>query len=186
MKKNILLLAVICFSCNVKEEFKTITIEKKYSLSIPDNLEKATKLNDDASLQYQDLFNEYYVIAIDEPKESFSNAIIKSNSDITPNLEGYYNLITTSLPEKLKNCKLYDQKTNTINGKRVKIFSASGTIEDFDVFYRYAIVEGHADYYQIMLWTEKSKESKYKELMEKTILSFKEIGNNNAEKLFQK
>lgn len=185
MKKNILLLIVICLSCNLKEEFKTVTVHGKYTISIPDNLELATDLNSDASLQYQDLLNEFYIIAIDESKESFSSAITLSGSSITTDFEGYYNIMVTTLPQNLKNCKMYDHKSTTIHGRKAKIFSASGTIENFDVFYRYAIVEGQKNYYQIMLWTEKTKEDQYKALMDKTILSFKEIGNKNADKLFK-
>lgn len=186
MKKITALLVLLCFSCNVKEEFKTITVKNKYSVSIPENLDEATNLNEDASFQYQNLINEYYVIVIDEPKASFHNAIIENAADITPNLEGYYNTITRHLKDNIKNFKLYDVKSTVINSKKAKVFSISGKVEGYDVFYKYAIIEGKSDYYQIMSWTEKSKEAEYSNSMETTINSFKELGNSGDEKLFKK
>jgi hypothetical protein len=86
MKKTILLLAFIAFSCDVKEEFKTITIPNQFSLDIPNSFEKVNNLNEAATLQYQNALKEFYVIVMDESKETFDNAVITNQVDMTPDL----------------------------------------------------------------------------------------------------
>jgi hypothetical protein len=183
MKKAILLIALFCLSCNVKEEFKTVTIANKYSIDIPNSFEKVGNLNDEASLQYQNALKEFYVIVIDESKESFNKAIFENQSDITPDLEGYYKAIQFNLTEAIKDKKLFEEKTTSINGRKAKVFSVTGNVEGYDIFYRYAIIEGKSNYYQIMLWTEKKKETNYKEMMNRSINSFKEL--NQHDKLYK-
>ncbi|MBP6557265.1 MAG: hypothetical protein KA213_02795 [Flavobacterium sp.] len=183
MKKIIPLLVLFCLSCNIKEEFKTVTIANKYSIDIPNSFEKVDNLNDEASLQYQNALKEFYVIVIDESKESFKEAVLENHADITPNLEGYYKAIQLNLTEAIKDMKLFEEKTTAINGRKAKVFSVTGNVEGYDIFYRYAIVEGKSYYYQIMLWTEKKKEANYKEMMNTSINSFKEL--NQHDKLYK-
>ena len=183
MKKIVLLLLLVCISCNTASELKTITIPNKYSIDIPENMEKTNNLNDDASLQYQNLIGEFYIIVIDETKESFHNAIVENAVDISTDLEGYYSVVRTNFMESVKGLKVSDEKDTTINGKKAKLFSITGNVQGFDVFYRYAIVEGKSNYYQIMLWTEQSKQKNYTETINKVINSYKEVGTN--EKLYK-
>jgi hypothetical protein len=175
MKKTLLLLVLVAFSCDVKEEFKTITISDKYSLDIPDSFVKADNLNDEASLQYQNALKEFYVIVMSEPKEDFDNAIALYQVDMTPDLDGYYKAIQLNLKNAIKNIKIFNEKNTEINGRKAKIFSITGNVEGYDIFYRYAIVQGKKDYYQIMLWTEKKNGNSYLSAMDRSIHSFKEL-----------
>ena len=168
-------MALVVISCDVKEEFKTITIADKYSLDIPDSFEKVDNLNDDASLQYQNAFKEFYVIVMDEPKETFDTAVTTNDVDMTPDLEGYYKSIQLNLKNAIKNIKIFNEKNTEINGRKAKIFSVTGNVEGYDIFYRYALVEGKKEYYQIMLWTEQKKGESYLETMNQSINSFKEL-----------
>jgi hypothetical protein len=175
MKKILLLLILTAFSCDVKEEFKTITISDKYSLDIPESFEKANNLNDEASLQYQNSFKEFYVIVMDEPKATFDSAVVYNDVDMTPDLEGYYKAIQVNLKNAIKKIKIFDQKNTEINGRKTKIFSVTGNVEGYDIFYRYAIIQGKKDYYQIMLWTEQKNGDQYLATMDQSIHSFKEL-----------
>ncbi|WP_412476988.1 hypothetical protein [Flavobacterium sp. TBRC 19031] len=175
MKKTLLLLVLVAFSCDVKEEFKTITISDKYSLDIPDSFEKADNLNDEASLQYQNALKEFYVIVMDEPKETFDTAVTQYQVDMTPDLEGYYKAIQLNLKNAIKNIKIFNEKNTEINGRKAKIFSITGNVEGYDIFYRYALVQGKKDYYQIMLWTEQKNGDHYLSTMDQSINSFKEL-----------
>ncbi|PUU68730.1 hypothetical protein DBB36_17300 [Flavobacterium sp. WLB] len=79
MKKIISLLFLVALSScdqnHSNEKFEKKTVENKYSLSVPESLGVTTELNDQASLQLQNQFDEFYVIVIDELKSDFLNAI---------------------------------------------------------------------------------------------------------------
>jgi hypothetical protein len=77
--KVLLFVLALLTSCGLKfnEEKSAAEVELQqitggdYSLGIPTYMTKATTLNDEASLQFQNLFKETYVIVIDENKEKF-------------------------------------------------------------------------------------------------------------------
>ena len=94
---------------------------------------------------------------------------------MTPDLEGYYKAIQLNLKNAIKNIKIFNEKNTEINGRKAKIFSVTGNVEGYDIFYRYALVEGKKEYYQIMLWTEQKKGESYLETMNQSINSFKEL-----------
>lgn len=53
----------------------TVTVKDLYSIDIPTALTKTYDLNEEASLQYENISDEYYVIAIDENKQEFFDAV---------------------------------------------------------------------------------------------------------------
>ena len=53
------------------DDFKKVEINHEYQVSIPKYMRKTNSLNDDASLQCQNIFKETYLIIIDEPKDEF-------------------------------------------------------------------------------------------------------------------
>lgn len=187
MKKIIsLLFLVVLSSCDQNhsnEKFEKKTVENKYSLSVPENLGVTTELNNEASLQLQNQFDEFYVIVIDELKTDFVNAVENNLLNTTPDLDGYYNATLNNLKKSgLKDFKLYDVKKKKINSSSAIVFSVSGITDGFNVFYRFAIVQGKDRYYQIMSWTEASKEKQYTERMNRILDSFnvKEAGYSKS------
>src|SRR5688572_26412269 len=83
-KISICALSVILSSCvlnlfkdekkEAKTELETVTVEGNYSMGVPKFMTQAKSLNDEASLQYQNIFKETYVIVIDENKQEFIDA----------------------------------------------------------------------------------------------------------------
>jgi hypothetical protein len=176
MKKIILLLVVfLSFSCEQKKEHETITIKKKYSVVLPSKFEKVNNLNEEASLQYQYLPEEFYVIVIDEPKTAFEAAMKSNGSGLNGNLEDYYNIVKTNFEGFLENLKIYDEKRTTINGNKAVVFSVSGEFQGMGIFYRYALIQGKSDFFQVMVWTEKARETKLKPNMDSIIQSFRTL-----------
>lgn len=164
MKKIIpLLLLIVFYSCDqvpANEKFDKKTVENKYSISVPENLGVTTELNKEASLQLQNPLDEFYVIVIDESSSDFVNAIENNLLNATPDLDGYYNATLSHLKKAdIKNFKIYDIKKKKINSSNAIVFSISGSSDGFDIFYRFAIVQGKERYYQIMSWTESRKEN---------------------------
>lgn len=176
MKKIISLLFILTlFSCSQNtqnEKLEKKTVDNKYSLYVPESLSATTELNDVASLQLQNQFENFYVIVIDESKKDFLQAVGNNVLNVTPDLDGYYSVITNHFKQAVKDYKLYDIKKKKINGANAIVFSMSGVNDNTTIFYRYAIIKGSERYYQVMIWTTGSKEKEYAERMNKIIDSF--------------
>nr|WP_199002121.1 hypothetical protein [Flavobacterium sp. ASV13] len=187
MKNFILLLSLLLLSsCNQSpsdEEYEKKMVENKFSILIPESLEATNSLNDVASMQFQNLNEDFYIIVIDETKTDFANAIQNNSSNITPDLEGYYNIILNHFKKVTpKDFKVYNIEKKKINASNAIVFSMSGINNNYPIFYRYAIIEGNQRYYQIMSWTSIPQEKKYTKRMNKMIESFsvEEINSSKA------
>src|SRR5690606_23595679 len=98
--RNILLLIVLGFytiSCQNSNTFETINV-KDYSVDIPTSLSKTENLNQEASLQYQNLLKELYIIVIDESKKQVERAIKDNGLDqmYSNDFKGYVELMSTN------------------------------------------------------------------------------------------
>tara|TARA_B110000977_G_scaffold19135_1_gene23073 strand:+ start:560 stop:1144 length:585 start_codon:yes stop_codon:yes gene_type:complete len=179
MRKTIFFILTIFLlqSCNSGEEEQLISVGNKYSLSIPSFLTKVNNLNDDASLQYQHAWKEFYVIAIDESKEEMHNALIENDLTDTykKNIEGYSKLIMDVFKDGLSNPYQSELIDTTINKMPAKLTTLSGTVEGIDVYYSIGIYEGKDSYYQVLAWTLKSKQYSYKTKMNKILYSLAEL-----------
>lgn len=175
MKKIIpLCLFYLLLSCNSKKA-ETVTINNKYSVELPGFLSKATNLNEEASLQYQNIFKEFYVIVLDEPKKVLID--IADDLAVEPNLESYFSVLKSGMEETFDNVAFIDIKDTKINGLKAKTFAVTGNVEGIDAYYKIAYIEGKDSYYQILTWTLLKNQQKHTPEMDKIIASFKEIGN---------
>lgn len=180
MKRNLILFSAILLltSCGTGgDKLKTVTVDNRYSISIPSFLTEAKNLNDDASLQYQHALREFYVIVIDEPISDVQN-ILKDN-DLTDlysdDIGGYSDLVIAGIEQNI----LAPQKSTPIdtlvNNMPARLFTISGRFDHVDIFYSLGFIAGKERYYQIMTWTLLNKKEQYKEKMSKIIYSFTEI-----------
>jgi len=180
MKK---LIAFLCFialiSCET-EKIETVTVPGKYTVELPGFLSKATTLHDDASLQYQNTFKEFYVVIIDEPKLAFTS--VAEGAGYSPDLQGYFDILTDSFQKNSTDAKIENKKDIQINGLKGKSFTSEATLEEnnIEVFYKVAYVEGKNEYYQIVTWTLKDSKEKYSQQMDQIISSFKELGTSRG------
>jgi len=179
MKKISFIIFTILFlvTCQPTKTEQTITIENKYSLTIPSFLTKVNNLNDDASLQYQHAWKEFYVIVIDELKIELQTALEQNNMlEIYPNdINGFSNLLLDGLEQAIPISSKSSIVDTTIHNLPAKLLTFKGRVEGIDSFYTLAIIEGRNRYYQIMTWTLPSKEYQYKEKMREMIYTFKEL-----------
>lgn len=174
MKKiYFLFVTLVLLSCSKEEEFKKIEV-KNYALQLPSYLSKTNDLNEDASLQYQNLFRELYIIVIDESKQEVEQAIeLNELEDIYSNdFNGYVELLSTGLENNIE-FKNKKEKDTVINSLQAKLIKFEGKVENYDVFYEIAFVNGVSNYYQIMTWTLLKRKSDYEAIMDKMIYSFK-------------
>ncbi|MDR6966743.1 hypothetical protein J2X31_000741 [Flavobacterium arsenatis] len=177
MKKVFLLgfLSILFVSCNSKTEYQTITVDNKYSLEIPDFMSEAKNLNTEASLQYQNVLREFYVIVLDEPKTEFPN-------QEAINLEEYKNIVLENLKMNLSEPTISPVEDTIINGLKAKLFSVSDNTENIEIYYQFAYIESNSHFYQIMTWTLENRKDKFSLDMDKIIASFKEIESKNRSK----
>ncbi len=174
-------LALILLSCGKENEVSTIK-KNNYSVEIPKDLTETKLLNDVASLQYENQFKEFYVIVIDESKESLLDFFVP-NSETPNNLDGYSELLKVNMASVLGKVDFSKIKTTQINGMKAKVFSVETKIENLDAYYKFGFFEGKNSYYQVMLWTLLDKKEEHEPRMQKIIDSFKETNTNRAAKV---
>lgn len=175
---NLFLLTIwFLTSCQSVDTEKVITIDNKYSISIPSFLTKVSNLNEDASLQYQHALKEFYVIVIDEPKEELLKALMEYDLEdkYSNNVQGYANLVLDNFERVISVSRTSDVIDTLIREMPARVLNINGTLEDIGAYYSFACVEGENHYYQILTWTLSRKENQYKEKMKRIIYSFREI-----------
>jgi hypothetical protein len=166
-------IALLFFSCAKENGIKTIK-NKDFSLDIPASLSEATGLNDDADLQYDNVFDELYVIVIGENKKDFKTQL-GSELAFPDNIDGYLELLKNNMGETLKNVDFSKVHTHQINGMKAKTFAFEANIENNDIYYEFGVFEGKTKYYQVMTWTLLDKKAEHSLIMQKMINSFKEL-----------
>lgn len=180
MKKQFFLIPTLLFliSCQSNDKEKIVTIDNKYSISLPSFLVKAnTTLNEDASLQYLHTWKEFYVVVIDESKAEVQKALQDySLTDTYSNdINGYSDLILKNFERSISTYQMSEITDTTINDNPARILTTKGSSEGIDAYYSIAFIQGKKRYYQVLVWTLSNKESEYKDKMKKIIFSLKEL-----------
>ncbi|RDY61243.1 hypothetical protein [Flagellimonas nanhaiensis] len=161
------------------EDFNQIEVNGEYRLSLPKYMRKTDNLNEEASLQYQNIFKETYTIVIDESKDDFIEmftelgeydeniSVIKNYRDVQQQLfaESMY-VDKESSPIALE-----------INGMEAEMVDIDGRVDgiDEDITYFLTFVEGKEKVYMIMSWTMTSRKDTYESTFDGIAKSFKLI-----------
>lgn len=155
-----------------------IEINKDYSLELPDFMSLTDSLNPNATLQYQNLDKELFVIVIEEDKKEFTRKIIDNHAEevYPPNLKGYTDIIKHSISETIAISAQTEIEDLEINGLAAKSFNIQGETQDkIPVYYHFTIVKGNDKYYQIAQWTDKGQKSVLEPQIMKIAKSFKQM-----------
>ena len=176
---NILFLTILFITgCQSGDTEQLVTVDKKYSISIPSFLVKAsTTLNKDASLQYLHTWKEFYVIVIDEPKSEMQKALVDNNlmNKYSNDIKGYSDLLLDVFAQSISISYKSAIIDTLINNMPARLLTINGRSEGIDAFYSLAFIQGKERYYQVMAWTSSSKENEYKGKMNKIMYSLKEL-----------
>ncbi len=164
-------------SCQSGDKFQTITIENKYSITIPSFLTEANGLNADASMQYQHAWKEFYVIVIDESKLEMQKVLEDNNlvETFSNDIKGYSKIIMNGFEQKILVSHKSEILDTLVNKMPARLLTISGRVENIDAFYSLGFIEGKDRYYQIMAWTLSSKEYENKDEMNRIMYSLKEL-----------
>jgi hypothetical protein len=173
----ILLSFILLQSCDFGERDQVVTVADTYSLTIPAFLSKVDHLNDDASLQYQNIWNEFYVIVIDEPKEDFQEFLdFNEDPELFDNVIEIYSHYTFDVfKESISSARQTDWVSTNVNDMPAILTTLTGTHNGVDIFFNYGIFEGRESFYQVIVWTLGSKKLKYKPRMDQILHSLQEI-----------
>jgi hypothetical protein len=170
-----------CSFLNTKNEkaavtdLSPVTINSEYSMGIPSFMTKTTSLNDDASLQFQNIFKEAYVIVIDESKEGFVDALVDADSYDSSRsvIENYADTQVQLTTSNMNVITKKDVIPSTINGLNAASAEIDATVEGVKqpISYFLTFVEGKEKLYMIMAWTLQTKKETHRntfEVMAKT------------------
>jgi hypothetical protein len=166
-------------------ELVSVKINDEYSVKIPDYMKKAESLNDEASLQYQNVFKETYVIVIDEPKQEFVDTfeqLGEYDSTKSP-IENYQIVQMKNLVEGIDISKQTDPKNFKIHGLNAIHIQIDGSVEDVndEIAYFLTFIEGKEKCYMMMAWTLKSRKEKYSNTFDTIAKSFRQLGGGAAD-----
>ena len=169
------ILIIFIYSCKKTENKAERIFTENYSIEAPYDFERTNQMNELAKVQFRKTNEDLHFIVLEESKVGFQNAIKLGVHKTTPNLYGYYKVITTHFDELNENFKITDYGITKINSCNAIIFSMSGKdLEDGkSVFLRYAILEDDKNLYQIMSWTNLNFKDKLIGRMTSVINSFK-------------
>lgn len=175
-----------CFDLNSKKE-ETLTeadlnhvqINNEYSISLPKYMKAAKNLNDEASLQYQNVFKETYVIVIDEDKQEFIDTFKELDvyDSALSVIENYRDAQVRSMTENMTVKSEGKPISLKINSRDAQSIQIDGSIEGVkgDIAYFLTFVEGDSKVYMIMGWTLANRKEKYSKTFDTMARTFKVI-----------
>lgn len=172
---------ILFSSCMEREGPEVVQVNNQYELWVPKNLFKTKELNEDASLQYMNAFDELYVIVIDENLREVNEAFagLYDSVETLAGFEIYVNLVSSSFFNALSLDTYPEFNNTTIHGMPARVARINAMSDGERVAYEYALVKGEDCYYQIITWTLADQREKMQQKMDKMIVSFKEIHSDS-------
>jgi len=156
---------------------RRVVINGDYSMDIPDHMKERKGLNDEASLQYCNIFKGTYVIVIDESKQTFIDAFKGVDEyDTTLSVaQNYRDVQIQLISEQFSNIERSTSKSLQINGLNAEMLTMDARVEGTDVSYVLTFIEGTDNVYFIMAWTLKNRKEKYLGVLRDMAQTFKLI-----------
>ncbi|NDV16973.1 hypothetical protein GO009_13150 [Muricauda sp. TY007] len=161
------------------QDFNTVAINNEYQINIPRFMKGTTGLNEEASLQYQSLLQEAYLLVIDEPKSRFE--------EVYRDLGQYDEQLSTIQNYRDARLKILSRTTEINSKSKPRSFKINGLSAEFieidaningvsdEISYFLTFVEGNDRVYMIMAWTLKDKKVEHKKTFKTIAESFELI-----------
>lgn len=161
---------------SIEDDFEIVKVNEDYVMKIPNYMTKTNDLNSDASLQYQNIFKETYVIVIDEAKGQMIDALreIEEFDETLSLIKNYRNIQLQYSFMGIDVLGRTNERSLKINGLNAEIIELEGRAPDidYDIAYFLTFIEGREKVYMIMAWTLKNRIKKYRPTFEKIAHSF--------------
>jgi hypothetical protein len=160
-----------------KVELKPVTINGEYKMDVPAFMSKATTLNEAASLQYQNIFKEAYVIVIDEEKDAFIQAYKDLSAydtarSVISNYTDTQIQSTTSELDVISQTEIKNFKVNGLNASSIEIDANLEGVQT-PITYFLSFIEGQKKLYFVMAWTLQDKKEKHRETFQEMVKTFR-------------
>lgn len=186
LRIQLLLAAMIFASCtpdNKSQEklspgdFAFIKINNEYGMNIPTYMKKSTNLNEEASMQFANIFKGAFMIVIDESKEEFINLYtdLGEYNDSVSVVENYRDIQLKLLDENMEILWRSASRSATINQLDAELIQIDGRVDDIEhtISYTLGFIEGNEKMYMVMAWTLVERKQKYEDTFNKSIKSFR-------------
>ena len=138
-----------------------------------------TGLNEEASLQYQSLRHEAYLLIIDEPKLGFEQVYrdLEQYDDELSVLQNYRDARIQILSRTTKIINKFNSKPFKINGLDAEFLELEAKVNgvEDEIFYFLTFVDGGEKVYMIMAWTLKNRKEEHKKTFKTIAESFELI-----------
>ncbi len=187
--KSCLLIALVCFifGCDtfspgatpldLDKDFQSAVVEGIYSIKVPNYMSVSNDLSEEASLQYENLIKDAYLIVIDENKAEFIeifNELEMLDSTKTA-LENYTQYQRESISNTMDVTSVSELREIMINGNEALMIQIDGGIPEVntDVTYLLAVIQGNANLYSVLYWTTKEQAKKCSHTLNKAFTPFK-------------
>lgn len=161
------------------DALRTVSIDGEYSISLPKFMNGTTGLNEEASLQYQSLRHEAYVIVIDEPKERFEEVYrdLGQYDDHLSLVQNYRDARLKILSRTTEIIGKSEPKSIKINGLETESLELDAKVNGLDneISYFLTFVDGDEKVYLVMCWTLKNLKEEHKKTFKTIAESFKLI-----------
>lgn len=170
--------AMLIFTSCRTGETEEVVVNGLYKIDIPSYMDKGLQLNEDASLQYQNLLLEVYTVVIDEPKQDYYDALDGGWYDeYSRDLKGYTDIARENLMSQNDVDVTFssEMKSITVNGMPAFMMDYTAEFEGMEIFYLSTIIEGEDHFYQVMSWTANRNKEDYRLDFEKMVNSFAEV-----------
>ena len=136
-------------------------------------------LSEEASLQYENLIKDAYLIVIDENKAEFIeifNELEMLDSTKTA-LENYTQYQRESISNTMDVTSVSELREIMINGNEALMIQIDGGIPEVntDVTYLLAVIQGNANLYSVLYWTTKEQAKKMLPHFEQSIHTFQDL-----------
>lgn len=158
------------------ETFYTVSINQDYKLSIPKFMTGTTGLNEEASLQYQSLLKEAYLLVIDEPKAGFEEVYRDLNQydDDLSIMQNYRDARLKILSRTTEINRKTKPEFLKIHGLDAETMELDANIEGVanEISYFLTFIEGDDRVYMVMAWTLKNKKMEHKKTFKTIAESF--------------
>jgi len=156
-----------------------------YKIAVPDYMKEVSSLNDEASMQYANLFREVYFIVINEDKKVFLDVL--KEIDYYEEYVSPLKQFSSSMLELYRESGVFGEMASLERKMffagdspgemlffETKLFD-DATGDTYDIFYVLAFIAGEKDFYQVMAWTSVEKAKKYRKTLEDLVFSFIEL-----------
>jgi len=161
------------------DTYHTVSIDGYYQIDLPKFMTGTTGLNEEASLQYQSLLKECYLIVIDESKKGFEEVYreLEQYDDALSVLQNYRAARLQILSRTTEITQKSEPKSLKINGLDAESIELDAIVNGLagEISYFLTFVEGEDNVYMIMGWTLKDRKTEHKKTFKTIAESFQLI-----------